>query len=101
MSTNIEIAQNIIRQMGGHARLSAMTGAKNFVAHKDGVGFRIGRNANGINYVNITLNAQDLYDVEYGYIRGATYTVKARSVGIYNDMLKGDFERETGMYLSL
>lgn len=98
---SIEIANEIIRQMGGAGRLNVMTGAKNFVASENSVHFRIGRNSKGVNVVRITLNAMDTYDVEYGRIHGLKYTVKAESKGIYNDMLKDDFERETGMYLSL
>lgn len=96
-----EIASTILSQMGGMGRIKAMTGAKNFVAHEDGVSFRIGRNSNGVNYVKVTLTPADLYDVEYGAIRGHNYKVKAKSEGLYNDMLKRDFERNTGMYLTL
>ncbi len=97
---NVEIANEIIRQMCGTGRLTAMTGAKNFVAHDSAVSFRIGRNSKRVNYVKITLTPSDLYTIEYGYIRGMNYTVRTESTEIYNDMLKADFERETGMYLT-
>lgn len=103
---NVQIANEIIRQMGGTGRIAAMTGAKNFVAIENGVQFKIGKNSKSINTVKITLNAMDLYDVEYSRVakkRGSyeyVNTVKASEDGIYNDMLKESFERNTGMYLS-
>ncbi len=97
---NMSIANEIIRQMGGTGRLNAMTGAKHFIAIENGIQFKIGRNAKSVNTVRIVLNGMDLYDVEYGRTHGMNYKIKASSEGIYNDMLKADFERETGMYLS-
>jgi len=101
----MQIATEILKQMGGTGKLSAMTGAKQFVALENGVRFRIGRNSAGINTVTITLNSMDLYDTEYGRVRTVkhmpTYKVVAKSEGIYNDMLKDDFESATGMYLKL
>lgn len=102
---NVQIANEIIRQMGGN-KLVAMTGAKNFVAIENGVQFKIGKNSKSINFVKITLNSMDLYDVEYSRVakKRGTYeyvnTVKASESGIYNDMLKESFERNTGMYTS-
>ena len=97
-----EIAQEILRQMGGTGRIMAMTGAKNFVALPNGVSFRIGGGAkNGINSVSIILNSRDLYDVSFCRIRKLNLKVVASAAGIYNDQLKPVFERETGMYLSL
>ena len=103
---NVQIANTILDQMGGTGRIAAMTGAKNFTAIDNGVRFTIGRNSKSINTVTITLNAMDLYDVEYSRIakKRGTYeyvnTVKATDEGIYNDMLKASFEKATGMYLS-
>lgn len=102
---NVEIANEIIRQMGGN-KLVAMTGAKNFGAIENGVQFKIGKNSKRVNTVKITLNAMDTYDVEYSWFakkRGTfeyVNTVKASENGIYNDMLKESFERNTGMYTS-
>ena len=99
--SNLAVANEIIRQLGGAGRLSAMTGAKNFVGSDNSVHFRIGRNSKGVNVVRITLNAMDTYDVEYGRIRKFDFKVLAKEDGIYNDMLRESFERNTGMYLSL
>ena len=103
---NVEIANEIIRQMGGN-KLVAMTGAKNFVAIDNGVTFKIGKNSKSVNFVKITLNAMDTYDVEYSRVakkRGSyeyVNTVKASEDGIYNDQLNESFERNTGMYTRL
>ena len=101
---NKQIASEILNHLGGLGKLSAMTGAKNFIAIDNGVRFRIGRNSAGVNTVTVTLNSLDLYDTEYARIRTIkhmpTYKRLSGSDGIYNDMLKADFEHETGMYLT-
>jgi hypothetical protein len=99
--SNKAIAETILNQLGGIGRLSAMTGAKHFVAIENGVQFRIGRNAKKVNRVTVTLNAMDLYDTRYSSVRSLKETIRAESASVYNDMLRGDFERETGMYLTL
>ena len=96
---NVEVAKEIANQLGGTGRLHAMIGAKNFQANGNGLSFRVpSRKAN---YVKITLNSMDTYDVEYGIIHGDKYKVVATSEGIYNDMLRRDVEENLGMYLSL
>ena len=104
MATNKEIANTIVAQMVGARRLTVMAGCKDFVAIENGVQFNVGKNAAGINKCIVRLNAQDLYDVEFGACRRVkfemTYKVKASSEGIYCDMLKAAFESATGMYLT-
>ena len=100
-----QIASTIIQQLGGLGRLKAMTGAKQFSCSENENGeafvvFKIGRNSRMVNYVKITLNGLDLYDTEYSRITIKSYKVKSESKGIYNDMLKDDFETATGMYLT-
>jgi hypothetical protein len=53
------------------------------------------------NYIKITLNSNDLYDVEVGRIRGNTYKVVKQGNDLYFDQLKPFIEEATGMYLSL
>ena len=98
--SKVELANEILRQIGGTGRLSAMIGAKQFVALDNGVAFKFPR-ANGINYIRITLNGKDLYDVEYLYVTVKKVTTKAKSEDIYCDMLKNDIEQTIEMYLSL
>ena len=96
---NKEIAQAILQQLGGGNRLIMMVGAYNFVIIPNGVAFRI-KNPKA-NYIKITLNGLDLYNLEVGRVRGNTYKVVAKHDNIYNDMLKPLIEKSTGMYLSL
>lgn len=99
MTRNQEIANTILTQLGGANRLSMMTGAYNFVAIQNGLSFKI-KNPKA-NYIKITLNGKDLYDLEVGRIRGNTYKVVHQSNDLYFDMLKPAIEKATGMYLSL
>lgn len=94
-----EIAMEILNQLGGVRKLQAMTGAHTFIAHPHGVSFKI-KNPK-VNYVKIILNSKDLYDLEFGRIKGDKYTVVKKLEGYYDDMIKKAFEEETGMYLSL
>ena len=93
-----DIANTILQQMGGMRRIIMFTGEKNFVALPNGVSFRIGNRS--INYVKITLNGKDLYDMEFALLRGGKMTNKKEFNDIYNDQLKPIFEKATGMYLS-
>lgn len=100
-----QIAETIFAQLGGTRRLSMMAGCKNFAfdssATEPSASFRIGRNANGVNYCKITLTSDDLYRVEFKRIHGTKITDKGTTDGAYADMLVELFERTTGMYLSL
>ncbi len=96
---NMQVANTIKKQLGHKA--AVMMGAKNFVGGDNYLSFRIGRNAKGINYIKITLTSMDLYDIEFGSIRGMNYKVKYEAKGIYADMMHDVIEQNTGMYLSL
>lgn len=97
-----EVAQTILKQMGGTGKLAAMIGAKDFIAHPNGVAFKfMDPGAGKPNYVKIILNARDTYDVEFGRLRGMNYKVIKSFEDIYNDSLRSLFERTTGLYLSL
>ena len=93
------VATEILKQLGGMGRLNMMTGAYNFVAHKNGVSFKL-KNPKA-NYVKVILNGMDLYDLEVGRIRGGKYTVVADEKGLYANILKPAIEKATGLYLSL
>ena len=93
------VAETIRKQIGNKALF--MMGAKNLVAGDDYLSFRIGRNSKGINYIKITLNRMDLYNIEFGAIRGMDYKVKYEAKDVYVDMLHNVIENHTGMYLSL
>ena len=99
-----EIANTIFKQLGG-GRFVAMTGAKNLIAHKDGLSFKIGYNSPGINYVKITLNGNDLYNMSFERrsVRKGELKVKVISSleDIYFDQLQEFFTDQTGLYTSL
>ena len=99
-----DVAKTIIQQLGHKALY--MLGAKNLVRGKDGgkewISFRIGKNSKGINYIKIYYNAgKDLYDIEFGRIRGVEYKTVNKIDDIYFDQLHELIEKYTGMYVKL
>ena len=92
------IASNIIMQLGGFSRLQIMLGAYNFVDLKNGLSFKI-KNPKA-NYIKITLNGKDLYDIEIGRIRGTTYKVVHSQEDVYAVDLRKIIEKHTGMYMA-
>lgn len=96
---DVFVAQEILKQLGGAGRLKMFTGANQFVAYPSGVSFRIKNRS--INYVKITLNAMDTYDVYFAKVSGAKMINEKEFNNIYNDQLVSLFEENTGMYLSL
>ena len=102
--TDKTVAIEILKQLGGH-KFIAMTGAKNFFATNNSMGFHIpgggGRAKRGINFIKITLTSLDLYDMEFKRIRGTEITDIAKREGVYNDMLQDVFTNETGFAATL
>ena len=93
------VAQIILNQLGGVKRLVIMTGAYNFVASSNAVSFRIKNRK--VNYIKITLNGKDLYDVKFSRIFNYQEKVVAELNDIYFDQLIPIFEQNTGMYLKM
>jgi len=93
-----------LKQLGGN-RFIAMTGARDFYFNKKAncIGFKIPRAAQNINFVKITLNAMDLYDIEFSHINKKTfgYKVIKTVTGVYFDQLQSIFTQETKLYTSL
>ena len=96
----MQIANTILKQLGGN-RFIAMTGSKNFIAGKNSLSMKLTRNQTGANYLRITLNSMDLYDMEFISMRGGNMKTKVESKGLYNDMLVREFEQQTGLYTKL
>jgi hypothetical protein len=97
-----EVAQTILKQMGGTGRLVAMIGAKDFIAYPNAVAFKFANAGAGKpNYVKITLAPSDTYDVEFGRVRGRDYKVIKSFDDVYAESLRRVFESTTGLYLSL
>ena len=99
------VAETILQQLGGR-KFTTMTGAKNISKGKNNegneyLGFYLPHADRGINYVKITLNDLDTYDIEYAKIRGTNYSVVSTSENIYAENLIEDFETNTKLYLSI
>ena len=97
------IAATIEKQLGGASRLTAMVGAYNRAFDSDGsYQFRIKAKAkDGINYIKITLNPNDLYNIEYGKIRGMDFKVLETQTDVYVDDMVRNIEERTGLALRL
>ena len=89
-------AAETLKQLGGN-KFIVMTGAKRFAFSDKGLGFKIGRNAKAVNYVHISLNGKDLYDMKFQ--KGTRVLKKVDDV--YGDQLQKMFTKYTGMYTSL
>lgn len=100
MAQHRNIAETILHQLGGR-RFIMMTGSKNFIALENGLSMRLARNSSGANYLRITLNALDLYDMEFISIRGTSMKTKHKFEGYYFDMILKQFEETTGLYTKL
>jgi hypothetical protein len=100
-NSDMSVAEEILRQLGGN-KFCAMTGAKNFVGTSNSLSMKIGRNSSDSNFLKITLNSMDTYDLKFCKL---TKRFEEKSVteysNIYNDMLTDQFTAHTGMYTSL
>ena len=101
MSTDMRVAETILSQLGGN-RFRVITGAKNFAATDNSLRMRIGRNKTNANYMEVSLNMLDLYDITFAKVTkmGEMKSVKTYE-NVYNDMLVEIFESHTGMYTTL
>ena len=97
----MSIAKTIFEQLGGN-KFRVMTGAKNLMGFENGLVMKLGRNSSNSNYLKITLNSMDTYDMEFAKL---TRMGEKKSVSEYNniycDMLTDQFTAHTGMYTSL
>ncbi len=95
------IANEIYRQLGGN-KFRVMTGAKMMVSTENGIRMRIGRNKTNANFMEVSLNSLDLYDITLAKLTkmGEMKSVKTYD-NVYNDMLVRIFESHTGMYTTL
>ena len=98
---SMSVAKEILETLGGN-KFRVMTGAKNFMGFSNGLVMKIGRNSSNSNYLKITLNSMDLYDMKFCKL---TRKFEEKSVteysDVYNDMLTEVFEKHTGMYTKL
>ena len=99
--SNLIVAETILKTLGGN-KFRMMTGAKNLAGDENSLSMRIGRNSSNSNYLKITLNSMDLYDMEFAKLTrmGEKKSVTEYS-DVYNDMLTDVFTKHTGMYTKL
>jgi len=101
-TTDKSIAIEIYKQLGGN-RFKAMTGASNFFCDNNSMGFKLPgtMTKDRINYVKITLNVMDTYDIKFVSIWGDKIKTVSEFNGAYNDMLQDIISDRTGLRLSL
>ena len=99
-SRNIEIANEILKQLGGRNKLTMMIGMKDAFAIENGLVFKF-KMSKIANYVSIVLNGNDLYDVTFKKLRGFNSKDVEILEDVYCDDLKSIFENTTKLYLSL
>ena len=96
-----QIAETILTQIGGRRAL-VMIGGKAHYGSNGELNIRFRAKARfGINHILISLNGNDLYDVQFLQVRGATVKAKAKLSDIGCETLKSEIEATTELYLSL
>ena len=92
-----EVATEILNQLGGR-RFIAMTGSKNFVYDNNSLTMKLSRNRAGAQYLNIKLNALDLYDLTFcSFNKECEKTIKAERHNVYFEDLQDIFTEITGL----
>ena len=94
---------SIIRDQVGNMAFTMMV-ARDLIDTGTGLRWRVGRNAKRVQWIQVTLKADDTYTVTFIRMKRApSYEVVtlAEHDGVYFDMLHGIIEAETGMYLTL
>ena len=100
-----QIAQTILLQLGGGSnRIKAMLGAYDFSCLEKGVSFRF-KMCRKTNYLEISLNGWDLYDLKFGKIKetklGPKFEIVEEFKDAYAEDLSQIFESVTGLCLTL
>ncbi len=106
------VAEIILDQMGGKARLVTFTGAGSFVSYKaedqskhgrglGAVAFSFPNAASRPNHVRITLDWNDTYTVEFMQFNGTIDRPVVKLTEVYCDQLMDLFESKTGLFLSI
>jgi hypothetical protein len=101
MTNTGAVAKTILQQLGGGAFV-VMTGAHSFVFDASVVQLKFKAPAtNGANCLRIELEPTDTYRVEFWKVRGANAAKVTTVDGVFAEDLRGLFERETGLRVSL
>ena len=102
MENNLEVANEILKQLGGD-RFAMMTGAKNFAGGHDYLSFKIpSNNKKRVSHVIVRYNAgQDLYEMKFLAVRGINTKEVVSFEGVFCDQLQSIFTEVTGFYTKL
>lgn len=108
----MSVPENTLQQLGGREFVT-MTGSRNFVADGNTLRMRLAKNQSGANFLEITLNGRDLYDMRFfyyknGYLKTLYEQQKLVEVppvrrevmrydDVYCDMLRSLFTQVTGL----
>jgi len=100
-TSDLQVAQTIIAQMGGTRRLSLMVGASLFAGDDSSVMFSF-KGSRKVNKCRVTLDASDTYTVAFLKFSPSKLTcpVVEEISGVDAEMLVDIFESRTGLYLS-
>lgn len=102
LDESTEVADTIAAQMGGIGRIRMMLGAKKIVALDNGLAIQWpNKERSKGNYVEVTLRADDTYDMEFFNVTGAKKKSVKKYESIYADQLTGLFRDWTGWALKL
>jgi len=93
------IAHKILQQLGGY-KFIAMTGAKKFVSDANSVRFQLPKVLFD-KIIKITLNANDLYDIEFAKIEKLQYKIFNIVTNISCDKLMSTIEQQTKLRFHL
>ena len=111
-NNNNIVAMEILKQLGGNKFL-AMTGAKQLTYDNNSLNMKLPKNMSKSNYLRITLNSMDTYDLRFYKVTGGKLNIKTFETspiinkdikvlnGVYCDQLQEIFTEVTGMYTSL
>lgn len=93
----MKVAEIILEQLGGR-RFAMFTGSKNFAAGPNYLSMKLARNSSGANYLKITLNSLDLYDMEFIKVTAKGVKTVKELNDIYNDQLEKMFTEVTSLF---
>jgi hypothetical protein len=94
------IAGEILKQLGGHQFL-VMTGSVPQYCDNYTSAYKLRRNKSGANYMKITLNCMDTYDIDFIFCSAKGIKTLVEKRGYYNDMLPAMFTEVTGLNTQL
>lgn len=96
------VAATILEQMGGHGRISVMTGARNFLYSDDSISWAWPARGKKPNRIVIKLLPDDTYRMTIShYSQRFGLILVDEFDGVYCDRLMDLFEESTGLYLTL